>query len=50
MNPTRKLHFTVADVKNPRHFTIAPGGAYLIVAGRGQHHCRPVVEREAIAN
>ena len=25
---------TVAEVKNPRHFTIAPGGAYLIVAGQ----------------
>jgi 6-phosphogluconolactonase len=25
---------TVVDVKTPRHFTIAPGGAYLIVAGQ----------------
>lgn len=29
-----ELGQTVADVKTPRHFTIAPGGAYLIVAGQ----------------
>lgn len=29
-----ELGQTVADVKTPRHFTIAPGGAFLIVAGQ----------------
>lgn len=33
-----ELGQTVADVKTPRHFTVTPGGAFLIVAGQDSNN------------